>query len=66
MPSVPMCTRSTSTPCRRRGSSSRSVSRAATAIIRFSTPDGTSLDLTLVGEDGGDRTRIDLRLPEGP
>jgi hypothetical protein len=36
------------------------------AIIRFSRPDGTSLDLTLVGEDGGDRTRIDLRLPEGP
>jgi hypothetical protein len=36
------------------------------AIIRFSTPDGTTLDLALVGEGDGDRTRIDLQLPEGP
>ena len=36
------------------------------AVIRFSTPDGTTLDLALVGEGDGDRTRIDLRLPEGP
>ena len=36
------------------------------AIIRFSTPDGTTLDVALVGEGDGDRTRIDLRLPDGP
>ena len=36
------------------------------AVIRFSTPDGTTLDLALVGEGDGDQTRIDLRLPEGP
>jgi hypothetical protein len=36
------------------------------AVIRFSAPDGTTLDLALVGEGEGDRTRIDLRLPEGP
>lgn len=36
------------------------------AVIRFSTPDGTTLDLSLVGEGDGNRTRIDLGLPEGP
>jgi len=36
------------------------------AVIRFTTPDGTTLDLSLVGEGDGNRTRIDLRLPEGP
>jgi hypothetical protein len=36
------------------------------AIIRFTTPEGDTLDLALVGEGGGDRTRISLRLPEGP
>jgi hypothetical protein len=35
------------------------------AVIRFSTPDGTVLDLALIGEGDGERTRIDLRLPEG-
>ena len=36
------------------------------AIIRFTTPNGDTLDLALVGEGDGDRTRISLRLPEGP
>jgi hypothetical protein len=36
------------------------------AVIRFRTPDGTTLDLALVGEGDGERTRIDLRLPDGP
>ena len=36
------------------------------AVIRFTTPAGDSLDLALVGEDNGDRTRVSLRLPEGP
>lgn len=37
------------------------------AVIRFTTPDGSSLDLSLVGEgEGSSRTRIDLRPPEGP
>ena len=36
------------------------------AVIRFTTPDGDTLDLALVGEAAGERTRISLRLPEGP
>ena len=36
------------------------------AVMRFSTPEGTVLDLALVGEGDGKGTRIDLRLPEGP
>ena len=37
------------------------------AVIRFTTPEGSSLDLSLVGEgEGSSRTRIDLRPPEGP
>ena len=37
------------------------------AVIRFATPEGTTLDLSLVGEgEGSSRTRIDLRPPEGP
>ena len=36
------------------------------AVIRFSTANGTTLDLALIGEGDGERTRIDLRLPEGP
>jgi hypothetical protein len=37
------------------------------AIIRFTTPDGITLDLSLVGEgEGSLRTRIELRPPEGP
>ena len=36
------------------------------AIIRFTTPDGDTFDLALVGEGDGDQVRISLRLPEGP
>jgi hypothetical protein len=36
------------------------------AVIRFTTPDGDTLDLALVGEAAGELTRISLRLPEGP
>jgi hypothetical protein len=36
------------------------------AVIRFTTPDGDTLDLSLVGEGDGEQTRISLRLPEGP
>jgi hypothetical protein len=36
------------------------------AVIRFTTPEGATLDLALVGEGGGDRTRIELGPPEGP
>jgi hypothetical protein len=37
------------------------------AVIRFTTPDGITLDLSLVGEgEGSLRTRIELRPPEGP
>ena len=36
------------------------------AVIRFTTPAGDTLDLALVGEAAGKRTRISLRLPEGP
>ena len=36
------------------------------AIIRFTAPDESTLDLALVGEGDGEQTRILLRLPEGP
>ena len=36
------------------------------AIIRFTTPGGSTLDLSLVGEGDYDRTRVELHLPEGP
>jgi hypothetical protein len=36
------------------------------AVIRFTTHDGDTLDLALVGEAAGERTRVSLRLPEGP
>ena len=36
------------------------------AIIRFTTPNGDTFDLALVGEGDGDQVRISLRLPEGP
>jgi hypothetical protein len=36
------------------------------AVIRFTTPDGDTLELALVGEHNGEQTRIGLRLPEKP
>ena len=37
------------------------------AVIRFTTSDGITLDLSLIGEgEGSSRTRIELRPPEGP
>ena len=36
------------------------------AVIRFTTPEGDTLDLASIGEAAGERTRISLRLPEGP
>lgn len=35
-------------------------------VIRFITPEGTTLDLALVSEGGAGRTRIELGPPEGP
>lgn len=36
------------------------------AIVRFTSPDGTTLDLALIGEGDGSQTRIELVVPEGP
>ena len=35
------------------------------AVIRFMTPDGAAFELTLVGQDDGQQTRISLRPPAG-